>query len=469
MKRKFIFTIGIVLTLAIGAVGAIQYILFRTEQFRLIDHQIESTASLLISSDLTTADLAEFEEAEDIIQDVLGGDKLNQFIVVYGRRGQILYRSKNTQLIKENLPVAPTWQTIETDEHFIRVLSVPLENENPISLKAPRRLLQVGIILDEDLLRWRVVGQHVMVYGILIIVLILITTYILSRSLLRPLVSLSNYLQFVGAQLDEKQMIKESAQDLASSKIIDQLSGDSNDEFSQLVKSAASLQEKIRSSLQSTQAWTAQMAHELKTPLTILQNCIEASVIAQDEVIRQKLLQDGLHEVNHLNSVITGFLEWASVENFSEFAVELHAVKLKPLVEETIEKVSRNYPSRIEFAESNDFTVFAKPAFVRQVFSNLLNNALRYSPEGSKVRVMIRGHQLIVEDHGPGLPADILEKVGQPFNYDPSKKHGTGLGLAWVSTICKKYGWILSFSKSESLSQVFQTIVDFGLETDGEP
>ena len=62
MKRRFILSIGIVLTLSLTAVGLIQYFLFRAEQFHYIDQQIETTASLLISSDLNSVELKEFED-----------------------------------------------------------------------------------------------------------------------------------------------------------------------------------------------------------------------------------------------------------------------------------------------------------------------------------------------------------------------------------------------------------------------
>jgi signal transduction histidine kinase len=55
------------------------------------------------------------------------------------------------------------------------------------------------------------------------------------------------------------------------------------------------------------------------------------------------------------------------------------------------------------------------------------------------------GNALEIEDRGPGIPRDVAERIGQPFNYGHKGTGGFGLGLAWVSTICHKYGWTLSF------------------------
>ena len=50
------------------------------------------------------------------------------------------------------------------------------------------------------------------------------------------------------------------------------------------------------------------------------------------------------------------------------------------------------------------------------------------------------------EKHIDRLPKHVLENLGQPFNYAHKTPHGFGLGLAWVTTICRKYGWELIFS-----------------------
>jgi signal transduction histidine kinase len=444
LKRRFFLTIGFVLAIAIGAVGVLQYLLFRAEQFHLIDHQIESTASLLISSALTTVELKEIDEAEEIVEKVIGGEKLNQFVVIISRKGQVIYRSSNAEFLPPSIPFDEKWQTIENDGHFIRVLSVPLESHKLAGKQ--HRMLQTGIILDEDLIRWKSVGRHVLIYSILIVILIFLTTMILSQSLLLPLNHLAQYLKFMASQFDEKQMVTgEASMGAAGTLAVDLMSG--HDEFGELVQAAQSLHNRIRQSLKTTQAWTAQMAHELKTPLTILRNCLEAASSASSEEVRAHEMREAISEVAHLNTLINSFLEWTAAENFPLNNSEVHAIKLKATVEETTEKISRQWHDRVKLQAESDLTVFARPGFVQQAISNLILNALKYSPLNSTVEVTLKGGVLTVTDQGPGIPEAVLQSLGQPFNYGHREAHGFGLGLAWVTTICKRYDWQLSFER----------------------
>ena len=372
MKRKFILSIGIVLTLSLSAVGFIQYFLFQAEQFHHIDQQIETTASLLISSDLNSVELKEFEDAQGVVESVVNGDKLNQFVIIHNRKGKMVYRSKIAQIVPFDIPIDKQWQTIEKNGHFIRILTLPLEKN---FTSGPHRILQTGIILDADLLRWRSLGRHIVFYSALIILLVVGVTWILSRTLLRPLVELSLFLKYLGNQFDEKKLVTGNSKSISLPIHIQK----SNDEFGDLVQAAQNLHSRITQSLKTTQVWTAQMAHELKTPLTILSNCLESFRLAKSELEKEKTIKDALNEVAHLNRLISSFLEWTSAENFPVSQSELHALKLKTVVEETASRILINYPGRIIINAESNVTLFAQPGFLEQAISNLVVNALKYS------------------------------------------------------------------------------------------
>jgi signal transduction histidine kinase len=452
LKRRFFLTIAIVLAVTISGVGFLQYFLFRAEQFRLIDQQIESVASLLISSDLSRVELKEFEDAAKIIEDITEGERPNQFVIVYNRKGVQVYRSSSADYLPGNISLTPTWQTIENGGHFIRVLSVPLEKHKV----GPVRMLQTGLILDEALVRWREVGRYVFMYSSLLLILILFSTFILSRTLLLPLTDLANYLRYMGSRFDETQIsgVDHSAQVPPRALRLTK----SKDEFGQLVQAAQGLHDRIGQALRTTQVWTAQMAHEMKTPLTILQNRLDALSQSDDTPVipsvREQTLKEAQKEVLHLNRLINSFLEWTAVENFPVSDSDLHAIRLKSEVEEIAEKMARDYPGRITLEADSMDRVFARPGFVQQAVSNLISNALKYSPAESVVRVVLKGSILSIYDRGSGVPAEVLGNIGQPFNYGRTQKHGFGLGLAWVTTICRKYGWQLEFLRTVSPGEV---------------
>ena len=445
MKRRFVGTIGIVMLLAISAVGVLQYALFRAEQFRLIDSRIESTATLLISSDLTTAELKEFEEAEDIISEVVGGgEKFNQFIIVYGKNGKELYRSPTAEILPDNVPLEPKWQTIESDGHFIRVLTVPLvrASNSKVSKGPATRILQTGLILDDDILRLKTVNRHVILYSILILCLILLTTAWLSEALLKPLQELAHYLRYVSRRAGGGPNEPEIAPP-------ESLARAGDDEFGQLVKEAYRIRDLLGKGMRSTQVWTAQMAHEMKTPLTILQNTLERAKTENDAVIRERWLNEATSEIGHLNGLISSFLEWSEAENFQAVDQELHASRLVLVATKLVENLQHQAPGRVRIEGDSRVTVFAKRGFVKQAISNLVTNSLRYSPVDSPVILRLRGQIIQIIDDGPGVPPGVLQHLGEPFNYGGKDLHGFGLGLAWVRTICRKYDWKLSFERAK--------------------
>ena len=433
------------MALAISCVGVLQYFLFRSEQYRLIDSRIESTATLLLSSNLTSADLQDFEEAEDIIREVVGGERFNQFIIIYGRSGKELYRSPNAVGVPK-IPAEPKWQTIDTDGHLVRVLTLPLSH--PLAAKhvgkGQTRTLQTGLLLNEDLLRMRSLSRNVIVFSVLILFLIILTTFWLSEALLRPLKELALYLRHLGSRLSATPISSELAPAIPYAK--------GNDEFGQLVKETERLRVSIGQSLKNTQVWTAQMAHEMKTPLTILQNSLERAKVESDGAKRDRIIAEAADEIAHLNGLISSFLEWSAAENFPGGADEVHAIKLAQRATELAEKFERQYPGRIRVQGESNKIVFAKRGFVQQAISNLVTNALRYSPDGSPVVIRVADDRVEIVDEGPGLPPAVQERLGEPFNYMKSNVRGFGLGLAWVRTICGKYGWSLTFERRNETS-----------------
>ena len=320
--------------------------------------------------------------------------------------------------------------------------------------QAHRRILQVGLILDQDILRWRSLERHLSVYAILIFFLLFPTTYFLSRSLLRPLVQLAAYLKYVASQFDERLVLGAGAGGalVAPPPVQTQ----SNDEFGVLVGAAMALHQRILRSLRTTQTWTAQMAHEMKTPLTVLKNDLERVAQAEAAEDRQRYSKEAIAEVVHLTNLINGFLEWNAAESFASSQSEIHAVRVRQVLEGLVQKLEREYPGRLSLDMHGDPTVFAQPAFLQQAVSNLIVNALKYSPDGSSVSIGLSERTLTVRDQGPGLPPTVLANLGQPFNYGDKNKHGFGLGLAWVSTICQKYDWTLTFQRvgGEHLAQI---------------
>lgn len=110
---------------------------------------------------------------------------------------------------------------------------------------------------------------------------------------------------------------------------------------------------------------------------------------------------------------------------------------------------------RIQLELNSDLTVFANPTHLDQLISNLVTNALKFSPESEKILLILGNDYLIVKDFGTGIPKEVRDRLGEPFNVGSNKsKKGNGLGLAWVATISKLYEWTLAIRTDTSGTEI---------------
>ncbi len=425
MKRRFVLIIFSALGLAIGAVSFVHFYFFRSERQRLIDQQVEAVATSLYASDLSQFAFDDLEEAGDIVADALGDERLGAVIVVYDSDGRIRYENRNSELLGGEFPRSPPLLTISRNNHSARIMNVELPGGSGV--------LQAGVLLDRGQVRWNSLGRSIFVYLALIGLVLVGVTWILTSVLLRPLRSLASYLRFLaesgGSDPSRGEASPSLPQNLRAS-----------DEFGELVSAARELAERLRGDVALGQASAAQMAHELKTPITIIRNSLEG--------LEGRAASEARSEVDRLTKVVNEFLDWARVGRISP-AEDRHAIRPAKVVPALCDRLGRGEVGRLVCeVRQEDAVVFAKPEWFEQCVTNLVSNALRYSPSARPVRVVIEETCLRVIDEGPGLPAEVERRLGQPFNtWTPPERaeaddfRSTGLGLAWVLRVSKGYGW----------------------------
>lgn len=443
MKRKFVTTIFLVLLVTVSAVSVLHFYFMAEERLRLIDQQLEASASLLLTSNLPKLTFEDLEQVESYLYEILGSQRSNKLILIKNQRGRVIFSSRNARWLLEDLPEEPKWQTVTVEGHRLRLLAVKVPQV--------KKTLQIAMILDTELFYWRQLDAIFVLYVLSALLLVLAVTFFLARALLRPLGHLADYLNFVSQQFDEG--FRNTPRISPELRVAGY---GPKDEFWSLTKAAAKLTEKIGRNMKLMRSWTAQMAHELKTPLTILRNLLDEETKGSPGS-REARVREATAQLDRLDHVISSFLEWASVENSSSQSGELTAIPLAPLVRGVIGRLEPLCPGRLEVVVAASPTLFGSPALVEQAITNLVSNALKYSPPESKVIVRVERDRIVVQDKGAGIPPVVLEKLGQPFNFhrqDGNGGKGTGLGLAWVSTICRKYGWRLEVKSTPSGSTV---------------
>jgi len=203
----------------------------------------------------------------------------------------------------------------------------------------------------------------------------------------------------------------------------------------------------LRTSVQSQQQFIANTAHQLRTPITGMQaqlDILAAEPAAAPIKNRVATLQEAIRQLAHsANQLLT----LARADPAINVVSKNQRVSLKTIAEEVIAKFfDRALLARIDLgAEVQPATLEADPSLLDDMLSNLVDNALKYTPAGGTVTVITgeRGAKafIAVEDSGPGIPESERERVKQRFYRLPnSPGHGSGLGLAIVAEIAGLYG-----------------------------
>lgn len=186
------------------------------------------------------------------------------------------------------------------------------------------------------------------------------------------------------------------------------------------------------------------LTHEVKSPLSAIRGAAELLQEPMEEAQRQRFLTNIQRETQRIQEMVDRMMELTALET-RRVLDTVQPVALLPLLDELAhasQGVATQRGCRITVAASDDVTVEADPFLLRRAVSNLLDNALDFSPEGGHIelglQVQGRWAQITVRDQGPGIPSYAQDKVFEKFYSlarPHSKKKSTGLGLSFVKEI----------------------------------
>jgi len=213
----------------------------------------------------------------------------------------------------------------------------------------------------------------------------------------------------------------------------------------------------LRSSVQSQQQFIANTAHQLRTPITGMQAQLDVLIgepAAQPISGRLRTLQESVRQLAHSSNQL---LSLARADPAANMATKNQSVVLSAIVGEVVAKFfDRALQSNIDLgADVQPVSIVADPSLLDDLLSNLVDNALKYTPAGGSITVSagVRNGSpyLAVEDNGPGIAEAERQRVRQRFYRLPnSPGHGSGLGLAIVDEIAQLYGASMSIEPGAS-------------------
>lgn len=209
------------------------------------------------------------------------------------------------------------------------------------------------------------------------------------------------------------------------------------------------------------------VSHELRTPLTSIRM---ATYLLLEERVgpltpkQQELLIAAREDADRLYAIIEGLLDMGRIES-GKALIDFQPVNAAQLVRDAVEEIEAAYREKgvtLEWDVPADTPmVLADADRIGHVFSNLLSNALKYTPSGGKVRVSTEFSddvvRFVVEDTGAGIAAEHLPRIFERFYRVPGQqvKTGVGLGLAIAKEIVEVHGGSISVQSREGAGSRF--------------
>jgi len=241
---------------------------------------------------------------------------------------------------------------------------------------------------------------------------------------------------------------------------------DRQDEIGHLSGALRDMTRALYNRIEAIEHFAADVAHELKNPLTSLRSAVETLPIAKTEAARDRLLEIVKHDVARLDRLIS------DISDASRLDAELARADMIPLdlsavlvaVVDIGNAVEREDHVLIELTKQDltgegarrGWRVLGHDSRLAQVFDNIIENARSFSPAGARVRILLRpesgidmsgyrreGYEILIDDDGPGIPPGAFERVFERF-YTDRPDHGfgnnSGLGLSISRQIVEAHG-----------------------------
>lgn len=303
-----------------------------------------------------------------------------------------------------------------TTEKFALVLGRPLEATNNIM----------------GTLAWSLV-----LFGVLGAAVSSAIGFVIARSAIRPV-----------------QRLTEAVTRVTDTNELTPITVDGSGELADLGRSFNTMLGTLASSRERQKRLIADAGHELRTPLTALRTNVELLVADErsnmlPEGARGDILRDIAGQLGEFTTLV-GDLVHLSRED----VVEPHPepIDLRDVINSAIARAKRRGPSLSFDVELNPLYLVGEPDSLERAITNLLDNAVKFSPPGGTIHVLLEGDRLRISDQGPGIPDDELPHVFDRFWRSPSARNapGSGLGLSIVAQTIKAHGgWVKAGRSAE--------------------
>jgi two-component system, OmpR family, sensor histidine kinase MprB len=426
LQRRVAYLTTIAVALAVAVTSVAGYLTLRISLYRALDAEMVQTAT----------SLAAVPVAQDIR--TLGGlteralRAGNVSVAAVRTDGEIFYvpdERDHLVLGHEELAVArlqsgySARNGVTSGGDAFRIVAVPIPDLGNYALVLGRPLQPTNDILSS---LWLVL----IIFGVAGVIIAAIAGAYVARSSLRPVRELSAAVEHVTVTKELRPItINATSGDLAVLA----------ESFNQMLQSLASSRERQARLI-------ADAGHELRTPLTSLRTNIELlAADAESGMLKQQdriaILGDVKAQLVEFTALIGDLVQLAR----DETASIPEALDFRNVVNAALDRVRRRAHGLIFDVELNPFYLVGDSDMLERAVTNLLDNAVKWSPPNGTIRVQLEGDRLRVADQGPGISESEMPFIFDRFYRGDTARQtpGTGLGLSIVAqTVAQHGGWV---------------------------
>ncbi len=334
-------------------------------------------------------------------------------------------------------PHSAMWQGLTSMGENVMAVSAVIYNAQGESLGAVRYVTSLSLV-DRRVMTW--VGVVVIAGIVMLIFLLLSSSYFVS-SIVGPL-----------------KEIGETARGIAMGDFDARIDKKYDDEIGDLADTVNYMAGEISRGEKMKNEFISSVSHELRTPLTAITGWSETMLESGDPEIMKKGLQVISREATRLSGIVEELLDFSRLQS-GNFELKTVQMDLLAELEETVllfrERAAREGLT-VDYIENIYLpAIVGDPARLKQVFINVMDNAIKYSNPGGVIHVEARLFgsiiKIIISDNGVGISPEALPHVKERFFRANATRPGSGIGLALADEIVRRHGGTLDIRSEEGI------------------
>ncbi len=329
------------------------------------------------------------------------------------------------------------WQGSTMSGENAMAVSALITDENGEVYGAVRYVTSLSLV-DRRVMTWVAV---VAIAGVVLLIFVMLSSSYFVSSIVGPL-----------------KEIGETARGIAMGDFDARIEKKYDDEIGDLADTVNYMAEEIARSEKMKNEFISTVSHELRTPLTAITGWSETMRESGDPMIIEKGLEVISREATRLSGIVEELLDFSRLQS-GNFELKTVQMDLLAELEETVllfrERASRE-DLTVDYIENIHLpAINGDPARLKQVFINVMDNAIKYSNPGGAIHVEARliGSiiKIIISDNGIGISPEALPHVKERFFRANATRPGSGIGLALADEIVRRHGGTLDIRSEEGI------------------